>query len=503
MRVQTCMSAVVLVAALGRLAGGAPPAAAETNAWAINAAWVAARYQADLAAHGADPDRLVRPGLIADRTARTVRLWADATGIGVHDPLEFLLIGESSGHSYESIAVSHAAPSALDEALRFIGLTPGRGPAPQTFVFWPRGERVRLTVARQDPDDAATGSPPPIPVERLLWNTRANTPVPDGTGFVFLGAGWVPARDPQAPPVFVPDVRDPRSLVSLYNAAYTVLDVPRAAPQGTVYGQQAANPAHLLPAGALLVFTLTPERPPDAPPRVRDLTLHIHPPLPDAARPGEARFAWSGPATDPPSEPLRTAGEVEADAARWVAEGADLHTAIRFDRDLRLDEARAVSLWLETVDREDALRIEPPPAGQLFYRAFNPNPENRRREDRVAQPFELHLALPGAPADTNAPAETPAPAWLAHLEEVWSEDRLDPQLVVTESPVADPDTLTATLAGLAGLPVILVYAPAELTVGAVLDWVMPQQATHPLVHVYLDPDPAAPVTPDQISDPVP
>ena len=67
----------------------------------------------------------VAPGVIARREPPQVEIWAEATGLTENEPVEFILIAPKSGHDYEAIAVAHALPSDIHEALEFIGLPAG------------------------------------------------------------------------------------------------------------------------------------------------------------------------------------------------------------------------------------------------------------------------------------------------------------------------------------------------------------------------------------------
>lgn len=457
--------------------GNAEPDTAITNA---NLAWVTARLAEDRAAQAQDRDRFVALGLSADRRTREVRLWADATGIQAHDPLEFLLVAEGSGHGYETLAVSHARPSDVDAALRFVGLTPGRPASPGALSFWPKGERVMITASTL----GSNGWSAPLPAEHLLWDDRASAPF-SPAGFVYVDAGRTAPADSLPESVFVPDVYTPRAIISLYNASHTVLDVPTLAPQGSVYGSQRANPDTLMPEGTLIEFTLSARAAIESP-RVRDFTLQVLAPT-NGPRPGDAVFQLS----PPPSEtegPWPRAG-LDAEITRLVRAGLDPFVRITFAPELRLDEAQAAAQYARGLEGTSGIRIEAPPDGHLFFRAFTPEEQFRRREDRVAQPFELHLARH---------AETVTAA-LIHIEERWSEERTEPELIPTEYPLANPAALEAKLKASESLPVLLVFAPPDLHVSDVMAYVQPVLGSHPLIHIFLTPA----VTPDQISAPAP
>jgi len=447
------------------LYAAAPEDSTTTNA---NRTWVESQVAA---ADTNSTDVLARPGLIADRRTREIRLWAEATGIGTNNPIEFVLIGEGSGHAYEAIAISLAKPSAVDEALRFVGMTPGQGPTPDTFAFWPKGERVALTVVAVADDDWTE----PIPAEHLLWDDRAHQPA-TANGFVYIDAGTFTPEGSNAAPAFIADEYDPRAIAATYNEPHTVLDIPSIAAQGSVYGTRVANPARVPRDGQLLEFRLRPEKPAGAT-RVRDMRLDVCA-VTHAARPADARFSLVDAGAAPAAEPWPRA-ELEQRVAALVAEGIDPFVRVRFDEALRLDEAQAAAKILDALEREDGVRADAPGPGELFYRTFAPDERNRRREDRIGQPWELHLRR-----ESNALLAT-----AIQLEERWHDDQLEPEIVATDHPLDTPDQLKPLLAATPGLPVILIFAPGDATVGDVMRYVLPTLATHRLIHVYLEPKP--------------
>ena len=250
--------------------------------------------------------------------------------------------------------------------------------------------------------------------------------------------------------------------------------MPRIAPQGSVYGSVLRHPAHPLPEGALLEFTLRPEKAPGAPPRILDLRIVVHASI-NAPRPASPVYALANAADSEPPAVLSGDG-LAARVAALVHDGRDPFARIGFDRALRLDEARDAARFLNDLEREDRLRVDSPEPGQLFFRAFIPDESNRRREDRIAQPKKLRLWRDA----------TGRHALLTTIEERWRDDRIEPDLIPADRPVESPEALTVLLREAAGLPVILVFAPPELTVGDVMDYVAPVLATHRLVHVYVD-----------------
>jgi hypothetical protein len=409
----------------------------------------------------------VRPGVCADRAGQTVTVFAEATGLGTNEPIEFFLISEESAHGYEALAVSFAAPSAVHDAFRHIGLPPGRPVNTARRCYWPKGERVLGDLFR-----AGQGSG--VPLEHTIWNRRLDAPMPR-SGLVFTGSFRLPEDHPRHPGAYAADVRGPHAIASNYNEPTTVLDVPRRAPQGSVYDSQFLNPAHRVEAGALLRIVFRPERNPDAP-RVADLML----------------TAWPG--TDGPADPPDTLAAALTDAAGvCLASGAVrrvLHAVAALREDDRdpflsvclhdatpLSAARSLALALTALEDADMLRLEPPPDGHLYPPAFLPDPAYRDRAQRFSQPWELVFA-PDVPGAT-----------LVQIEELWDDDAsLRPALRIHEHRLAGPDALPPALRTLGpGVPVILVFAPDRMAYGAVMHWIRPVLTEYPTVYIFAGP----------------
>ena len=212
-------------------------------------------------------DLLALPGVLADRKSRRVHVYAQATGVGPQDIVEFLLIAANSGHDYEALATVFAKPSDIHRALTFIGLQPGRPVNAEKLCFWPKGERVIATVAGLPPGSAYG----PFGFDTLLLDKVTGEPWIEN-GLVFVGSEYVDSPDNPAESVYAADIFGPNSIVSTYNEPTTVLDVPRQAPQSVVYGRQKLNSECLPPENVLLEIIVEPEKK-DGKKRVVDLEL--------------------------------------------------------------------------------------------------------------------------------------------------------------------------------------------------------------------------------------
>lgn len=415
------------------------------------------------------PDVLVLPGLRADRKTRSVRILAESTGVAVGTAIEFLLIGESSGHDYEALAVSLAKPSDVHKALEFIGMKPGRAADVSKLRFRPKGERVVIFFRARD----AARTNEAIRAEDFIVNPETRKTLPH-TGFVFIGS-VTRAGDGQTQPVYAADAFEPGSIVSTYNESESVLDVPREAAQRDVYGTLVASPAFAFGTNCLIDVLMEPEYK-DGKQRCIDLNLR--------AAAGEDG-AISASVRDPSGKLLNPPATIESAVDAMLALVRRGHTPF-----VTLHIADALSLRgictlcraLNAIDVDDEICMDAPPAGELFYRAFLPSESFRARAGRISQPWELKLTLDDGRTE----------GILTQIEQIWHDNEAMPELRVRDFPVPTPDALRRELDSKdPGLPVILVFAPPDLTYGQLMEFVRPAMKTHPTIHVFTEQPKAA------------
>jgi hypothetical protein len=437
---------------------------------ACNKVAVAAFDAQNRDAHSDRDDVLLLPGLIADRTAGEVRFLAEATGLEAGTPTEFFLISEASGHDYESLAVAFVQPGHIHQALEFIGMRPGRPVNPGAMQFWPKGERVVATMR------PAEGTNANMRAESLLRTSRTGK-VFAKTGFVFVGSQKMDLPGKETP-VYAADAREPNSILSNYNEPDTVLDVPRIAPQGDVYREQTPNPERLLPTNQLLVVTLKPEYP-DGRKRVVDLTLSVSDTGKLPMGLGSLRFDLK----DDNGMALGEGMDLNKLLAAFSAlteQGRDPFVVLRVADPVQLGALHGLASVLASIETENGIRVEPPPDGQLYYKAFTPPEALRSRSARIVQPCELHLK----------PANGDEAAVLVHLSRQSIEPGNQPQLTARKIPVATPEALRRELGALnVPYPVLLVFAQPEVTYRRLWNFLAPIRDSHPIVHVYLDQQP--------------
>ncbi len=418
----------------------------------------------------ASDDLFVRRGVVADRVARKVTLEAEATGLEGGGIVEFPIIAENSGHGYEALFVAFAKPSDVSAAIEFIGVPRGRPARPSDLSFWPKGERVEVSVARE--------GEPLRRLEELILDVRAKgSPALPGTGFIHAGSLRL-ERD--GLPFFAADGDGPGSIASSYNEPTTVLDLPHQAQQGEVYERFVANPETLFRKGEFASIEISPEPRPDGHPlRVVDLTLAVS--APAGALEVSAvtlRILEAGQSPDsaralPVADALRV--------CRGYLPERDPYATLDWNDSISLRAATDLARVFHALDNADGLRMEAPRPGQLYYKAFLPHDAWRVRADRPTQPCELRF--------TRAEGSDAATATLVRIEEIWGEnpENWRPDLKVREISLSGPASLPEALAATeVTLPVLLVFAPGDLTLGELMPYTRAVQTTHPNLHVFVE-----------------
>lgn len=457
---------VFVVVTLARDDSVAPPQDADPDThFELRHRDVVDAFYEEWSAHYAEaPQMLVRRGLLADRDEHYVEFLAEATGLPPTDPVEFVIIAETSGHDYEALAVSHARPTDIHEAMRFIGMEPGEPLNPPAFRFFPKGERVFISFLWTDED----GVTHERRAEELIMDARTDDSLPKD-GFVYVGSQWIVEGGKRLYAAESP--YGPESIVSVYNEPTTVFDVPRTVAQRDVYGLLRPYPDRQAPYGQLLRIRVTPEYT-DGRRRVANVTLDI--------RPGSEEAPVHVTLLDEQGDPLHeehALHQVLASFNRIAERGQIPFVILRMHEAVAVIELRDLTELLRRFEQENTLHIEPPLAGDLFYRAFLPVGAHRDRAQRPSQALELHLertdgALTGRVLEIEDRRRR-------------REDPFEPE--ITEHAASSPVALRAVLDEIGHpLPVLLVFTSADLSYGAVMEWVRPVMDTHPMVHVFLE-----------------
>ena len=134
----------------------------------------------------------------------------------------------------------------------------------------------------------------------------------------------------------------------------------------------------------------------------------------------------------------------------------------------------------ETLDKDETcIRVDAPPAGFPYYQFILPDEEWRDREKRLSQPCELRFAK----GEDGAVSAT-----LVAIAENWEGESLKPVLTAEEIALDGPLALPGLLKEKTPrqLPVVLVFAPSDLTWGDLAPWLGPIVADYPGIRLFLD-----------------
>ncbi|MGA0333294.1 MAG: YdjY domain-containing protein [Kiritimatiellia bacterium] len=396
------------------------------------------------------------PFVIADTRKGEVTVWGQHAGMALGEPLEFFVITEQSGHDYEALMISFAKPSDLHQALEKIGAKPGGSVSPNEHRFWPRGSRI---VAEIEWQPEAAEAPLRMPVEKTaLARGEEMKPTP----WVFTGAPTLPNPENPEESVYAPDLFSPNSIASTFNLTNTVLDLPFQGSKSQTYGVYIRNPAIDAPTAQPKLLHLRLAREEYAEKEL-DLTLRMSGP--------DAALKVSGLEND------GFTGLDDLGAVLNRRKGEIHYLQPDFGPDLRLDQFTSLSRELQLLENHlESVRIEPPLPGQLYYKAFVPDPRYRSRENRPSQPIELHFRKSGG-EDWNVT--------LMELEEIWDPNK--PTVVLEERiPLANPEAFESYLQDpQKRKPVLFVYAEKSLTHRELQAWLGSTTHRFPIVYVYL------------------
>jgi len=394
------------------------------------------------------------PYVIADLQQKEVLVWGQHTGMNVGDPLEFFVISEMSGHDYESLMISYAAPSDIHRALEKIGLQPGTPVHPDAYEFWPRGDRVSATILWKPEGEKA---PVEMAVEKTaIENEKVMKPEP----WVFTGAPTLPSRVNEGETVYGADEFSPNSIASTFNLRNTVFDLPRQGSKTQTYGTFLRNPQLKAPDGTPMILRLRPAVK-GTYPEALDFSLHLSAGNPEVKIEGD---------NAPEAENLEELG-----AALNQRLNQEHFLRVVFDESLTLTDLSTLARKIQLIEQHvNTVRVSPPRPGRLYYQAFIPDPAYRNRAKRPSQPIELHLR------EINGNWS----ATVMELTEVWNEGRT-PDIVEKRVDVSTPADWQAYLKKREEKnPVLFLYAAGDTPHSTLLEWVSPVLEQFPIIFVY-------------------
>ena len=343
-------------------------------------------------------------GVVASASERSVRFLVEATGCAASSTVEFAAIGPLSDRAYESLFVTVASPAALAAAFDRAGVPRGRPADVSRARLWPEGEKVALSVRSWGSDTLA-----PTNLAAVLKDLR-----PEEGPALGIPAAWTAgARDASGAPVASTNI--PCAVFALYNHAPSLLQLDGLFDQSAVYGRFGA--ARTCAPGDLFEVTATW----DGRPHVEDVVVTL------AVTNAAQRMA----------------------ALRERARTRDVHVRLAFASGVTVAQATGLARAFSELDGH-GIKLNGRADGQFFARAFLPDPAWRKREGRIFQPFEVHVAADGART-------------FVFCEEDWSGEGLDPVLKPRTTPFRDWSELPALIAKTgeqgAKVSVLFLFAP--------------------------------------------
>lgn len=415
------------------------------------------------AAECADTNRwFVAKGVLADREAGTVAVDAFTTGTQTNSICEFYLITLNSGHDYEAVFQTHAFASDIVRAFEFLGVPAGRPVDYPKMRYWSAGERIAAT--------ASVAGGPAVPLGAFAADAATGKPF-DAQEFIYLGGTRLADGSLDV------DSQGPGSIVPDYNEPQSVFDIPAKAPQSVVYTKTVLSTNAAFEAFLPAVVTFAPEKrdPKLSSRRVANDELLFH---------GDG-FRYCTPRAPDCHETLLPPGTPPADLVKRLSERVrdekrDVYLSFQWTPAVTLGALKNAATLLRSLDKDETgIRVDAPPAGFPYYQFILPNEEWRDREKRLSQPCELRFAK----AEDGAVSAT-----LVAIAENWEGESLKPTLIPEEIPLDGPLALPGLLKEKTPrqLPVVLVFAPSDLTWDDLAPWLGPIVADYPGIRLFLD-----------------
>ncbi len=435
----------------------------------IQSAKVEKMHVQHLKKYNGDDNILVLPGIVANRKEQWIRTWAATTELEIGETAEFLLIADNSGKDYESIAAAFCTAGNIHKALEFIGMKKGTPIDPEKMRWWSKGERVIVYFEWDDPKKGRQR----IEAQELIKDQReSNPPLP--RSWVFAGSR-IHKWGHKLGEFYAADVNSPNAIISCYNDIETVIDIARLAPQDAVYDAYVMNGATWPGANRFLEVIIEPEYK-DGKKRVVDIELHTFMDKPGSTSVADARYKLLG----KDGKQLNAGMELKDMLAvfwKLTQNGHDPYVVFIPGDDVTIAVVAELAGFLQTIDKDDGIRVEPPREGDVFFKGFLPDESLRKREDRISQPWELLL-------ESNEKKEVVAR--LTHIRQKWTPRITQPELITTDFQLANPKSLRTELdKSDEKIPAIYVFAPPELTYGQMMKWIHPVLHDHPWIYIYL------------------
>ena len=445
-----------------------------------NQALVHARTQAAMKQHAGDTNRLVLPGLIADRSKLIVEVDIELSAVQPDAPCEFLVVHESSDHTYETAFIAFAKPSDVNKALEFLGFRSGHSFEPTAFRFWPKGESFVLMVRGSGGEEKS--------IDGFLQDRRTGQSPPISR-FLFTGSKWIDGKS-GGTRVYASDMVQPKSIVSLFNTTYSVLEVPNRAPKDVVYQNTTLKREAKLDDDGLLTLVMRPYNSPGGK-RVREIKIEgvTDEPLTGSVGSDSQLLESLRMNLRVGDQDVLTKSSIPGLLEKLAALdkiNQDHYASIRFGSGLTLGHARAMASVLALVDSDRGIRIEPPDFGEIYYRSYLPDRELLDRKSRLHHPLELTLVREGDAIHGS----------LTVYDFVFKGDDSKGILESKEMRVADGSALAEAVKSLDrpeldatrkwGLRMLMVFAPSALSHEHLIRFIKPLLPQLTAIHIFVN-----------------
>ena len=325
--------------------------------------------------------------MIAALLAASLTFTATATGVGKGTPLEFVFVGRGSDRDYEAMFLLDEPVDVLCRRMEKAGLPCGLPTDASTCRLWPVGCRLEFSPS---------------------LDSFVETKLPEGIAPappIYTGG----TRSEKGKPVAASDM--PSAFFALYTLAQSPIVFDGIYEQGLVYG--AYLPKSEIKKGTKVQFSVSWN--PETMPRHFDLQV------------------------------AETNAPAILGALREASSVSSIDATISFDPSMTVAAATTAAKALSLLD-SPKIRLNGFADGNLFYRAFTPDPSWTNRSARLMQPFELRLEQ-----DRDK---------LLFIDEDWNVEGDDPKLTVREIPFADAATYPKT-------DTCFIYCPADMRLSRV------------------------------------
>lgn len=397
-------------------------------------------------------------GLLADEKKGEVLFLGEFCDLGKNAVIEFFIVSETSDRDYESLVRSFAAPGDIIRAVESLGIRRGRNVDYRKMRFWPYGSKVEVSLSPLSP-----GADPVFrPIQEYVTD-MASKSRHGAKSFVYCGS----VDDKTSPGRRLCDTEPPGSILSLYNEPLTVIDTPVRASQSSVYERYRNAASHGFEPFGLCIVRIRPAGD-EAGGRLADCTLSFVPGndgvLCDYATGGKA------------AERLGVSNLVERLSAETKG-GADLFATVGFSDEMSLSDAVSAAGVVSHLEGASLVKIKEVPPGSVYHGGFSPNQSWREPGKRPTQPWVLKF---------NEPADGKLSVEMVKTNEDWSDkESLDPVLTEEKFRASSREEVLSVMEREGhGLPVLLVFAPASMKLGAFMPTVRALLDRHPTVYFF-------------------